>query len=58
VANFLLFAYDSCYPIGGIHDLRSVHNSYSAAVEVAKTLTNDWVEIVDTATLETVWSNG
>jgi Txe/YoeB family toxin of Txe-Axe toxin-antitoxin module len=53
--KYIIFAYDDCYPIGGLHDIVEDYDSFEAAKKACKKLIYNYVEIVKRDTWEIVW---
>lgn len=58
--SYWVFGYDTCYPSGGIRDLRGRFATQREAVEFAKkeVLRNDYVEILDVRNYKVIHFGG
>ena len=53
--KYLIFEFDECYPIGGMHDLVKTEETLEEAINYACKLTRGNVEVYDRETLDMVW---
>lgn len=52
--QFLLFAGDTYYPVGGWRDFKSDHDTLDEARSAAAALNADWYDIIDVQTMKVV----
>lgn len=54
--DYLVFEYDAYYPRGGMSDLHGSYDTLLEAINVAKTIRSDYVDVYSKATGNCLWS--
>lgn len=54
--RYLVFTYDKAYPKGGFGDYKGSNDSLLKAVDMAESNDDEIKQIVDSETMEVVWS--